>query len=143
MQRTFFYWTVRERTAFDMFDNLMDEIFNQDKHQVLEIRNFVTSLKHDDRDLGQILFYHACETLHAETNYDVLLGHKSRQQVKVGRPDWEKELTYLMRRTREVGGNSCRIFLCGPYRLSEELYKASSRLSKKHRFQFFFSKETF
>ena len=70
----------------------MDEIFEADKKNVLQIRHFLTSMKHDDRDPGAVLLHHATWAHHRRTNVDLLLGQQIHHQVEVGRPDWFEEL---------------------------------------------------
>ena len=144
MQRAFFYWTCRDISAFDWFESLMEEIYERDTKKVLEIRHFLTSAKRDDRDLGAVLFHYAANAVHADTHLDIVLGHRARQKVAVGRPNWETELRHVMTITKELGGDDCGVFLCGPEKLADDVAETSAKLSAENPdFHLHFAKETF
>ena len=142
--RCFFYWTVRDRDSFLWFTDLMDEIFEADQKNVLQIRHFLTSVKHDDIDLGAVLLHHATRAHHKRTNVDLLLRQQIHHQVEVGRPDWLEELQSVRDETESLGEEKCGIFLCGPTKMAEAVYEASVTVSKQSTgFHMYFSKETF
>lgn len=145
MKKTFFYWTVRDRDSFEWFNSLMDEIFQNDVDNRIEIRNFLTSLKDDRRDLGSVLFHHSTRVKHHKTNYDLISGQFTRRRVEVGRPNWEDEFESVKEiASTELGYKKCGVFLCGPEKMGNAVSKATFRLSKKDRnFHFYFTKETF
>jgi ferredoxin-NADP reductase len=144
MRRAFFFWTVRDMSSFEWFNNLMEEIYEQDINHVLEVRHFLTSAKRDDRDIGAVLFHYAANAIHADTRLDIVLGHRSRHQVQVGRPDWDAELNHVVQITKEMGENDCGVFLCGPEVMAEAVAASCTKLSKKESdFHLYFAKETF
>ena len=144
VRRCFFYWTVRDRASFLWFTDLMDDIFEAGKKHVLQIRHFLTSVKHDDRDLGAVLLHHATRNHHRRTNVDLLLGQQIHHQVEVGRLDWLEELESVREETESLGESKCGIFLCGPTKIAEAVYEASVTVSKQSAdFHLYFSKETF
>ena len=123
----------------------MDEIFEADKKNVLQIRHFLTSMNHDDRDLGAVLLHHATRAHHRRTNVDLLLGQQIHHQVEVGRPDWFEELENVREETQSLGESKCGIFLCASGKMAEAVYQASVSVSSKqnNNFHMYFSKETF
>jgi len=145
VKRCYFYWTVRDRDSFVWFTDLMDEIFEADKKNLLQIRHFLTSVKYDARDLGAVLLHHATRAHHKRTNVDLLLGQQIHHQVEVGRPDWKEELESVREETQSQDGESkCGIFLCGPSKMADAVYEASVDVSKTNPgFHMYFSKETF
>ena len=143
VKRCYFYWTVRDRDSFVWFTDLMDEIFEADKKNLLQIRHFLTSVKYDARDLGAVLLHHATRAHHKRTNVDLLLGQQIHHQVEVGRPDWKEELESVREETMD-GDSNCGIFLCGPSKMADAVYEASVDVSKTNPgFHMYFSKETF
>lgn len=144
MKRTYLYWTVRDRASFEWFNRLMDEIFELDERNVIQIRHFLTSVKEDDRDIGAVLLHHATRAKHHKTNFDLILGQYSHHQVEVGRPDWKEELESVKVGAKELGFKDCGIFLCGPEKMAEAIGEVSFDLSVKDPdFHFYFTKETF
>jgi ferredoxin-NADP reductase len=145
MRRAFFFWTVRDSSSFEWFNKLMEEIYEQDAKHVLEVRHFLTSAKQkDDRDIGAVLFHYAANAIHADTSLDVVLGHRSRHQVQVGRPDWDVELNHVVQITKEMGENDCGVFLCGPEVMAAAVAETCTRLSlQEPDFHLYFAKETF
>ena len=147
VRRCFFYWTVRDRDSFLWFSDLMDAIFEADKKNLLQIRHFLTSVKHDTRDLGAVLLHHATRAHYKRTNVDLILGHQIHHQVEVGRPIWSDELDSVREETlalNDVKSNKCGVFLCGPSKMADAVYKASVDISKSNPgFHIYFSKETF
>ncbi|CAB9528475.1 oxidase homolog protein B [Seminavis robusta] len=142
MERVFFYWTVRDRKAFEWFSKLMDDVYQQDQKHVLQVRHFLTSVKDDDRDIGAILLHHATRAKHRASNFDLILGQQTHHQVEVGRPDWAKELKSVQQEACDLGQQRCGIFLCGPERMAEGIAKVSKQYSTRE-FKFQFNKETF
>ncbi len=159
-RRCYFYWTVRDRDSFLWFTDLMDEIVEADKRNLIQLRHFLTSARHDHRDLGAVLLHHAMRTHRKRTNVDLLRGQQIAvvgttryllrhqpnvfRRVEVGRPDWQEELEGVREETESLGESKCGIFLCGPAKMAEEVYEASVKVSKRSpRFHMFFSKETF
>ena len=144
LRRAFFYWTVRDNTCFDWFNTLLDELYQEDPNGCLEVRHFVSSAKHDDRDIGSVLFQHAADAVHAETNLDVLLGQKTHHQVQVGRPNWKHELQHVVNTTRAISCKTCGVFLCGPDGMAQEVRETTEKLAARNRdLRMTFSKETF
>jgi len=122
----------------------MDEIFDADQKNVLQIRHFLTSVKHDDRDLGAVLLHHATRAHHKRTNVDLLLGQQIHHQVEVGRPNWAEELDSVKEEAESLGESKCGIFLCGPTKMAEAVYESAVTISKESTsFHMYFSKETF
>jgi len=144
MKRTFFYWTVRDKDAFEWFTSVMDDIYDSDQKHVLQVRHFLTSAKDDDRDLNAVLFHHATQAKHERTNFDLLLGRRIHHQVEVGRPDWHQELRSVAQEGKDLGLKDCGIFLCGPEKMADALHDAAADVSKEDRgFHLHFTKETF
>ncbi|CAB9515739.1 oxidase homolog protein [Seminavis robusta] len=144
MKRTFFYWTTRDQNSFEWFTQIMDDIFEADPENRIQIRHFLTSMKQDDRDLGAVLFHHATRARHHETNFDLILGQHTHHQVEVGRPNWKEELESVKVASKEINCNDCGIYLCGPERMADSVADVSFDLSKKDPdFHFYFTKETF
>ena len=142
MQQTYFYWTVRDPSAFQWFSNLLDDIYDHDLTHCLQLRHFVTSIKYDDRDLGAVLLAYAANAAHQKTNIDLLLGKRTRHQIDTGRPNWKTEFATIKGETKDLGFDECGIFLCGPTAMAKEIAKESLALSDA-KFHFFFTKETF
>ena len=124
---------------------MLDDVWEHDNENRLNIFHFVTSIKYDDRDLGTVLLAHAAYAEHKKTNYDFLLGRKNRHQVDVGRPDWNRELLAIKKEATELGHSDGGIFLCGPDRMAEDVYQQSAEISSAagSNFHFYFHKETF
>ena len=159
-RRCYFYWTVRDRNSFLWFTDLIDEIVETDKRNVIQLRHFLTSARHDHRDLGAVLLHHAMRAHRKRTNVDLLRGQQiavvgttryllrhqpnTFRRVQVGRPDWLEELEGIREETESLGESKCGIFFCGPTKMAGEVYEASVNVSKRSpRFHMFFSKETF
>ncbi|KAI2498586.1 respiratory burst oxidase-like protein [Fragilaria crotonensis] len=144
MKRVFLYWTVRDRSAFEWFASLMDDIFDSDQKNVIQVRHFLTSMKEDDRDIGAVLLHHATRARHRKSNFDLILGQYNHRQVEVGRPNWEDELKSVKVDAKELGHTKCGVFLCGPKVMAVDVASTCFALSKKDpRFHFYFTKETF
>ena len=144
VRRCFFYWTVRDRYSFEWFTELIDDIFEKDKSNMLQIRHFLTSVNYDDRNLGAILLHHATRAHHKRTNIDLLLGQQIHHQVEVGRPNWEEELDSVREEAVSLGESNCGIFFCGPTVMADAVYEASIHVSKQQsEFFMYFTKETF
>jgi respiratory burst oxidase len=144
MQRTFLYWTVRDRASLEWFSSLVDEIYESDQKHRIQLRHFLTSVKDDDRDIGAVLLHHATRAKHKQSNFDLILGQYTHHQVEVGRPDWTEELESVKVEAKELGCNDCGIFLCGPAKMAEAVSDVSFSMSKTDPdFHFYFTKETF
>jgi respiratory burst oxidase len=144
MKRVFFYWTVRDRAAFEWFTKLMDDIYDSDKSRAMQVRNFLTSVKDDQRDIGAVLLHHATRAKHRRTNFDIILGQYTHRQVEVGRPKWTEELKSVKLEAKSLTYNSCGVFLCGPKAMAVDIATTCFTLTKEDpTFYFHFSKETF
>ena len=144
MERVFFYWTVRDRSAFEWFSDIMDRVYKHDKSHVLQVRHFLTSVKDDDRDIGAVLLHHATRAKHRADGFDLILGQQTHHQVEVGRPKWKDELQSVKREAKDLGHNKCGIFLCGPEKMAEALAEVSTQYNHTDAdFHFQFNKETF
>lgn len=143
VRKAFFYWTKRESSS--MFSDLMEEIYNSDTENLIEIRHFITSVKFDDRDLGDVLFHHAANAVHAESDLDIFLGYRTNHyQVGVGRPNWRWELQHAVQTTQQLGEKECGVFLCGPEAMAQDVQRDSLALSKEDNgVHFYFTKEVF
>ena len=146
MKRTYLYWTVRDRASFEWFNTLMDDIYENSDEQRdrLQIRHFLTSVKDDVRDVGTVLLHHASRAKHKQTDFDFLLGRRTRHQVDIGRPNWGDELSSVRSDSKELGCRKCGVFLCGPQRMAQEVAQVSFKLSVEDPdFHFQFTEETF
>jgi len=143
MKRVYFYWTVRDRTSFEMFSGLMEDIYEKDKDEQVEIRHFLTTGSHDDRDLGSVLLAHARSSIHASCNLDILLGHKSRCQVQLGRPKWPSEMALIAETAKSIGENRVGVFLCASQSMADDVRAACAQQSSDNDFRMLFHKETF
>ena len=144
MERVFLYWTVRDRSSFEWFAGLMDDIFESDQKHVIQVRHFLTSIKNDDRDIGAVLLHHATRARHRRSNFDLILGQYNHHQVEVGRPNWEDELESVKAEAVNLGHTNCGVFLCGPKVMAQDVGSTCFALSKKDSsFRFNFTKETF
>lgn len=142
VKKVFFYWTIRDQLS--CFADLMEEIFEKDKEQMIEIRHFVTSIKRDGRDLGSILFHHAADQLHGKTGMNLFLGHRTNFPVAIGRPNWNRELQRAVRITRFLEEKECHTFLCGPQRMADDVKREIVKLSIRNPDVYLsFTKETF
>lgn len=144
MKKVFFYWTVRDSSSFRLFNEVMDHLYEQDTESRLEIRHFLTSGKFSDSsDLGSLMFEHAASQVHAKTDIDIRLGHRTREQLGIGRPVWKNELQYIIDETEELGLKKSGVFFCGPSRMGNEVQTICSSLSKRNKSHLYFTKETF
>ena len=143
VRKAFFYWTMKEPSP--VFNGMMEDIFERDTKNLIEIRHFITSVKRDDRNFGDILFHYAANAVHHESNLDIVLGYRiKKNQVQVGRPKWSQELRHAVETTKELGETECGVFLCGPEKMAEEVRKESLSLSKEDNgVHVYFSKEIF
>lgn len=147
IKHVFFYWAARDGSSFEWFRGLMEQVYQKQKtsqSQVfLEVRQFLTSAKQDDRDLGSVLLYHAANTIHSKTDLDIVLGHHAKEPVQIGRPKWDTELGRIKSTCQQqYGQNLCGIFLCGPDGMAKDLWNATEK-QKDSTFSFDFNKETF
>lgn len=144
MERVYFYWTVRDRDAFDWFSELMDKIYKRDQKKVLQVRHFLTSVKDDDRDIGAVLLNHARRSKFQADSFDLILGQQTHHHVNVGRPDWKEELRGVKGEAKRLGHKKCGIFLCGPDKMAQTIEGISRDWKKRDsKFRFHFHKETF
>lgn len=144
MERVYFYWTVRDRDAFDWFSGLMDKIYKRDQKKVLQVRHFLTSVKDDDRDIGAVLLNHARRSKFQADSFDLILGQQTHHHVNVGRPDWKDELRGVKEEAKRLGHAKCGIFLCGPDKMAQTIEGISRDWKKRDpTFRFLFHKETF
>lgn len=126
-----------------MFSKLMEDIYAKDANNIIEIRHFLTSAKQDDRDLGAVLLYHAAQSIHAKSDYDIILKHHSKNQVQCGRPKWPRELERIKAIAKnQYGENKCAIFFCGPDAMANDISTNAQKLAEAD-FLFDFNKETF
>lgn len=125
-----------------MFSNLMEDIFENDKEDRLEVRHFLTSASLDDRDLGNVIFAHACKMVHKSNGMDILLGHRVRRQVELGRPQWDVEMARVVNGARQIGETKAGVFLCGPMPMADAVQAACLNETSKD-FKLLFHKETF
>ena len=144
MKKTYFYWTVRDYKAFEWFADMLDDIYEHDTRRRLNVYHFLTSVRFDDRDLGAVLLAHAANARHGRTDFDILIGRRTRHQIDVGRPNWAKELSRIKGEATDMGFGNCGIFLCGPNRMAKDINRTAVELSAKDpNFHFHFTKETF
>jgi NADPH oxidase 5 len=149
MKKTYFYWTVRDYKAFEWFSQMLDDIYEKDAQGRLEIYHFLTSMKLDKRDFGAVLLAHAAACKHKRTNFDILIGKRTRHQIEAGRPDWAMELRKIKGCAQQLGLSNCGIFLCGPDAMAKDISEktleisAEQRRNKDDSFHFHFTKETF
>jgi uncharacterized NAD-dependent epimerase/dehydratase family protein len=95
-------------------------------------------------DFGSTLLQYAANVVHAETDTDIFLGHRTTRQVEGLRPNWTTELTRVIAVARELGEQDCAVILSGPKCMAEEVRSAIVNLSKKHAgMHMCFTKETF
>lgn len=144
VKKAYFYWTKRESSK--IFSDLMQKIYESDTQKLIEIRHFVTAAKPDDRNLGEVLFHLAANSIHAESDMDIFLGYRTHNcQIGVGRPNWSTELSHAVQTTERLGENKCGVFLCGPDGMAKQVQKESLALSRttKNGVHVFFSKEVF
>lgn len=145
MKRVFFYWTTRESSSFSLFSEAMDDLFEHDVDDRLEIRHFLTSASEEQqRDIpNSSLFRRASERVYQTTDVDIRLGHRSKQQLQIGRPHWECEFGRVLDCARDMGLDKAGVFLCGPEKMAHQVQKVTSKLSSRRKERFVFTKEIF
>ena len=143
VRKAFFYWTMKEPSP--VFNDMMEDIYERDTHNLIEIRHFITSAKRDDRNFGDVLFHYAANAVYDDSNLDIMLGYRTKKhQVQVGRPKWSQELRHALDTTKELGEKECGVFLCGPEKMAQEVQQESLSLSKEDNgVHVYFSKEVF
>mmetsp|Transcript_4763 Transcript_4763/g.8463 ORF Transcript_4763/g.8463 Transcript_4763/m.8463 type:complete len:159 (-) Transcript_4763:156-632(-) len=144
VRKAFFYWTTRESPK--AFAELMDEIYHREKEDNrIEIRQFITTLKHDDRNFGNVLFRYAADAVHARSGVDVFLGHRASKPHGIGRPKWDDELRMVAKTAKHLDVEQCGVFFCGPEPMAHAIRKSCKTVSKggNDKVHMFFSKETF
>lgn len=147
MKRVFFYWTTRESSSFSLFSEAMDDLYEQDTDGRLEIRHFLTGAKapvtSEEDAFGASLFQMAADKVHEDTDIDIRLGHRSRQQLQIGRPNWNKELSHVLNEMDNMQIGKAGVFLCGPERMSQAVESTAVRLSSQRKGKLVFTKEIF
>lgn len=145
MKRVFFYWTTRESSSFSLFSEAMDVLFEQDTEGRLEIRHFLTSSSpaSSENDLASSMFQMAAEKVYRETDVDIRLGHRTKEQLQIGRPKWERELNRVSECAHLMHIKKAGIFLCGPEKMAQQVQYTASKLSSLRDVQLVFTKEIF
>ena len=135
VRRVILYWSVRDKSHMGWFRSLLESIYRkqQEHHSILmvEMRQFLTSAKQDDRDLGAILLCHAAQAIHMGTHHDILLGQAVREPIQLGRPVWEKEFRRVVRLCQEMYLSKCGVFLCGPRPMAAQVRAACAKVSSQ------------
>ncbi|VYS66156.1 unnamed protein product [Arabidopsis thaliana] len=136
-KRAYFYWVTREQGSFDWFKNVMDEVTETDRKNVIELHNYCTSV-YEEGDARSALITMLQSLNHAKHGVDVVSG--TRVMSHFARPNWRsvfKRIAVNHPKTR-VG-----VFYCGAAGLVKELRHLSLDFSHKTSTKFIFHKENF
>ncbi|XP_010491345.1 PREDICTED: respiratory burst oxidase homolog protein A-like [Camelina sativa] len=136
-KRAYFYWVTREQGSFDWFKNVMDEVAETDRNNVIELHNYCTSV-YEEGDARSALITMLQSLNHAKNGVDVVSG--THVMSHFARPNWRsvfKRIAVKHPKTR-VG-----VFYCGAAGLVKELRHLSLDFSHKTSTKFIFHKENF
>lgn len=84
-KRAYFYWVTREQGSFDWFKNVMDEVSETDRNNVIELHNYCTSV-YEEGDARSALITMLQSLNHAKNGVDVVSG--TRVKSHFARPNW-------------------------------------------------------
>lgn len=84
-KRAYFYWVTREQGSFDWFKNVMDEVAETDRNNVIELHNYCTSV-YEEGDARSALITMLQSLNHAKNGVDVVSG--TRVMSHFARPNW-------------------------------------------------------
>jgi len=84
-KRAYFYWVTREQGSFDWFKNVMDEVTETDRKNVIELHNYCTSV-YEEGDARSALITMLQSLNHAKHGVDVVSG--TRVMSHFARPNW-------------------------------------------------------
>lgn len=139
MKKAFFYWTVRDLAAFRLFRGIMEELYEDGTD--LEIRHFWTSAAAAEDSPRSRVLQLAANKVHAQTQVDIRLGHRTKEMLDIGRPDWNVELNRVVRAARLLGLTKAGIFFCGPQTMASDVRATAIHMSNDVDLHFY--KETF
>lgn len=84
-KRAYFYWVTREQGSFDWFKNVMDEVAETDRKNIIELHNYCTSV-YEEGDARSALITMLQSLNHAKNGVDVVSG--TRVMSHFARPNW-------------------------------------------------------
>ncbi|XP_072975700.1 respiratory burst oxidase homolog protein B-like [Typha angustifolia] len=136
-QRAYFYWVTREEGSFEWFRNVMTEVEEKDKEQVIELHNHCTSV-YAEGDARSALIIMLQSLNQAKHGVDIVTG--TRVKTHFARPNWRNVFKHVAvhHENQRVG-----VFYCGDQTLVPELRRLASDFSHKTNTKFVFHKENF
>ncbi|GMI75678.1 ROOT HAIR DEFECTIVE 2, RESPIRATORY BURST OXIDASE HOMOLOG C [Hibiscus trionum] len=135
-KRAYFYWVTREQGSFDWFKGIMNEVAEIDRHHVIELHNYCTSV-YEEGDARSALITMLQSLNHAKNGVDVVSG--TRVKSHFAKPNWRNVYKHIaMNHNTRVG-----VFYCGAPGLTKELRQLASEFSHKTSTKFDFHKENF
>lgn len=142
MERTYFFWSFRDKAALDWFASLLDEVFftntdqTEDGQDLFVMRLFLTK--------AESSFVHESSNFRDHRVGDFRMQQSACYTVENGRPDWYEELTRVQTDAKEMGHKKAGVFICGPAAMSRVISQTAVKISKRDpKFHFYCREETF
>eukprot|EP00005_Dracoamoeba_jomungandri_P010508 CAMPEP_0174263720 /NCGR_PEP_ID=MMETSP0439-20130205/19797_1 /TAXON_ID=0 /ORGANISM="Stereomyxa ramosa, Strain Chinc5" /LENGTH=552 /DNA_ID=CAMNT_0015349225 /DNA_START=18 /DNA_END=1676 /DNA_ORIENTATION=+ len=136
--KVYFYWIVREQTAFEWFFEILSVLEDNNINQFLEINLYLTSVRSSE-DMQRLMTAEAeqMEELVA-AGRDPITGLKSG--TFYGRPDFDE---IFLSKAEQHKNQDIGVFFCGPSSLAKSLKKHAVHFTKHTSTRFIFHKENF
>ncbi|ETW10289.1 hypothetical protein H310_00630 [Aphanomyces invadans] len=127
IQKMYFHWVTRGQESLGWFQHTMNQIADMDKDNVIEVHQYLSTVKSTDKSFPQLKMIQA--VVHDATGRDVVSGLiNSKQMTHFGRPNWDAVFHNLTRKHR---GEEVGVFFCGPHALDKVLQEMCLKYSSE------------
>ncbi|MGH7286016.1 MAG: EF-hand domain-containing protein, partial [Polyangiaceae bacterium] len=125
LKKVHFFWLNRDRHSFEWFAALLSELERIDQRRLLDVHAFMTGGHHATSSAAVEV---GRELLHEKGESDLVTG--LRAKTRMGRPDWNAELTAI----REAHAPAIvDVFFCGPRGFADEVRATCVALGMRFR----------
>ncbi|KAM0066694.1 putative NAD(P)H oxidase (H(2)O(2)-forming) [Helianthus debilis subsp. tardiflorus] len=135
-KRAYFYWSTKEQNTLGWFKDVMDDVAEIGKNDVIEIHNYCTSV-YEEADARSSLITMLQSLYYAEKGVDIVSG--TRVKTHFARPNWRKVYKRIADNHK---GSKIGVFYCGSPVVIKELKELASEFSDSST-TFEFHKENF
>ncbi|VVB00211.1 unnamed protein product [Arabis nemorensis] len=113
-RKAYFYWLTKEQGSFSWFKNIMNEIVERDTSNVIELRNYCTSI-YEKGDVRSA-FIHMLQSLnHAKYGMDIVSG--TNVMTNFAKPNWKNVYEHI---AIDHPGSHVGVFYCGELALANQ-----------------------
>lgn len=136
LKKVFFYWSCRDRGAFEWFTDLISVLEEENVNNFLEIHAYLTGSVDDPTAVRKMMLEDDPRYAHRDQTTGLIA------QTEYGRPNFDAILYEMSLR---YPGKKIGVFFCGPPVLSKQIYSFCRKYSGSRRedCQFIFNKENF